>query len=93
MENKEDILEEALRLTREDRQNDYGDPSEDFERTAKLWSAFKGVEFDSKDVAMFMILLKVSRLRHKYKKDSLTDIIGYSRCLNLILEKENDKNV
>lgn len=79
----EDILEEALRITRGDRQAQYGPPDQDFQRTAAMWSALKGVEFEARDVAMFMVCLKLSREVHQRKRDNAVDIAGYARCLSL----------
>ena len=79
----EDVLEEALRITSGDRNNQYGPPDQDFQRTAALWSAMKGVEFNAREVAMFMILLKLSRETHQKKRDNSVDIAGYARCLDI----------
>jgi hypothetical protein len=81
--NTEDILEEALRITSGDRQNTYGPPDQDFQRTALMWSALKGVEFTAREVAMFMIALKLSRETHQMKRDNSVDIAGYARCLDI----------
>jgi len=80
---KEDILEEALKLTKGDRQASYGPPDQDFKRTAALWSALKGVSFESWEVAQFMIAVKLSRLQHGKTRDSVTDIAGYARCMDV----------
>lgn len=80
---EEDILEEALRITRGDRQAQYGPPDQDFTRTAAMWSALKGIAFDSRDVAIFMICLKLSRETHQRKRDNWVDIAGYARCGSL----------
>lgn len=82
----EDILEEALRITRGDRQAQYGPPDQDFQRTAKIWSALKGIELTANDVAMFMIALKLSRQTHQRKRDNWVDIAGYARCGSLIAD-------
>lgn len=79
----EDILEEALRLTTGARQAAYGPPDQDFTRTAQLWSALKGVPFEARDVALFMICLKLSRETHQRKRDNWVDIAGYARCGHL----------
>lgn len=79
----EDILTEALRLTSGDRQAQYGPPDQDFQRTAQMWSALKGVPFTAKEVAMFMICLKLSRQTHQDKRDNWVDIAGYARCGSL----------
>lgn len=85
--NSEDILEEAMRITRGDRQAQYGPPDQDFQRTARMWSALKGVEFTAHDVALFMILLKCSRQTHQHKRDNWVDIAGYARCGSIIQTK------
>ncbi len=85
-EDDEDILDKAARITRGDRQAQYGPPDQDFRRTAGMWSALfeaklkDGVTFEPRDVALAMILLKCSRESHQRKKDNWVDIAGYSRC-------------
>lgn len=79
----ENILAEAMRITAGDRQASYGPPDQDFARTAAMWSAIKGVEFEAREVALFMILLKVSRETHQRKRDNAVDIAGYAKCLDI----------
>jgi hypothetical protein len=79
----EDILEEALRITKGDRNASYGPPDQDFQRTAQMWSAIKGVPFEAREVAMFMVALKLSRETHQRKRDNWVDIAGYARCGSL----------
>lgn len=84
---EEDVLEEALRITSGDRQNQYGPPDQDFTRTAAMWSALFGHKlkspFEARDVAMAMICLKLSRETHQRKRDNAVDGAGYFRCLHL----------
>lgn len=80
---EEDILAEASRITKGDRQNQYGPPSQDFTRTAAMWSSLKGVQFTAREVAMFMIALKLSRESHQCKRDNWVDIAGYAKCGSL----------
>jgi hypothetical protein len=77
---KESILEEAIRITSYDRQKSYGPPKEVFDKTAKLWSIAKGVEFKSHEVAIFDILQKVSRETYGDKRDNWVDMAGYAGC-------------
>lgn len=77
---EEDILEEALRITKGDRNASYGPPDQDFQRTAQMWSAIKGVPFEAREVALFMVALKLSRETHQRKRDNWVDIAGYARC-------------
>ena len=72
------ILEEAQDLVCGDRQQSYGSAAESFERIAKMWSAYKGVEVTSKDVASMMILMKVSRSVTSSKRDNWVDVAGYA---------------
>lgn len=90
-ERPEDVLEEALRITSGDRQASYGPPDQDFQRTAAMWSALKGVPFGAQEVAMFMIALKLSRHTHQRKRDNAVDIAGYARCLWMCEEAARDR--
>lgn len=83
-----DILEEAIALTTGPRNASYGPPNQDFERTARMWSALKGIEFTPADVAMFMVCLKLSRETHQHKRDNWVDMAGYARCGWLCREAE-----
>lgn len=79
--NRKDLLEEAIRLTTQKRDEEYGTPNANFARTAKFWSAWKGIDFDAVDVAVFMTLVKISRLRHDpTNADSWTDGAAYLGC-------------
>jgi hypothetical protein len=77
---EEDILEEALRLTTVDRNQDYGPPEEDFQRTGELWSVILNATVGPKEVALCMIALKISRAMYSNKRDHWTDMAGYARC-------------
>lgn len=85
----QDILEEALKITRGSRNALYGPPDQDFRRTAGMWSALfaaklrEGESFEPRDVALAMILLKTSRETHQRKRDNWVDIAGYARCGSL----------
>ncbi|EFV12902.1 DUF6378 domain-containing protein [Segniliparus rugosus] len=84
-------LEEAESLVNGDRLEEWGDPRESFSRIAELWSAYLGVEVSSVDVAQLMILLKVSRGRKKFSRDSIVDIIGYAALAEKINEDARSK--
>jgi len=77
---RESVLQEAIRITQGDRQASYGTPADDFARTAAMWSAIKGVEFTAREVAAFMICVKLSRQTHQNKRDNWVDIAGYAGC-------------
>lgn len=77
-----DILQEASELINGERAKDYGDVTENFQRIANLWTDYLGPDdwqFTPHDVAMMMILVKMSRLATGgYHRDSLVDIAGYA---------------
>lgn len=83
----EDVLEEALRITSIDRQNSYGPPDQDFQRTAKMWGALLGINISAKQVGLCMIALKLSRATWSDKRDNQVDIAGYARCVQMIIDR------
>jgi hypothetical protein len=85
------ILQEADKLTSIDRNGSYGPPKQDFERTAKMWSAILNTEVSARQIALCMIALKLSRLAYRMKRDSIVDVAGYARTLEMIDESENQK--
>jgi len=81
MNARSDILKGAEELVNGDRNNQYGDPKQDFQRTADMWTAYLGTEVEPHDVAALMSLLKLSRIRWApEKEDSWMDLAGYAAC-------------
>jgi hypothetical protein len=80
-----EVLDEAKGLIEGDRNNSYGPPTRDFQRTAAMATAFgfqvDGLDLQAHHVAIFMALLKLSRLNWTPdKRDSWVDIAGYAGC-------------
>jgi hypothetical protein len=93
MGEREDILEEALRITSGDRRRDYDHPLPNHQRIALLWNAYEGIKPEGQrgadspqDVAAKMILLKLARHVFTPKRDNLVDVCGYARCIALMDE-------
>lgn len=62
----------------DERALDYGDPVTNHARIARLWSAYLGVHITPEQVALCMVLVKISRLAHTPgHADSLLDAGGY----------------
>lgn len=80
MEKVPSVLEEAAALVHGPRGNDYGPIMEQHDRAAKMWTAILGYDVTAEQVILCMIALKVSRLCHKFKRDSLVDVAGYAEC-------------
>ncbi len=88
-----DILTKAGELVNGPRQSDYGPPAEDFRCTAWLWNAWlrrrhgkTDWALDAKDVAIMMVLLKISREAYKHKPDNLVDAAGYLQTAMMVEE-------
>ena len=84
-------LAEASALITGDRNNAYGPPTQDFKRSADMASGFgfrvvphegaEAVPLSPHHVAIFLILLKMSRLAWTPgKRDSWVDTAGYAGC-------------
>lgn len=81
------ILEEAQKIVYGDRNASYGDPADDFGRTAKIWSAILGIEVTAMQVGLCMIGVKLSRQCHQHKRDNLVDAAGYAATCQRIAER------
>ena len=79
--NRVDILNTAAELISGDRAATYGDATVSHQRIADLWATYLGTPISAVDVAMCMVLLKVSRSKggdKPGKMDTFVDIAGYA---------------
>lgn len=85
------LLIESASIIDGDRNTQYGDPIDDFSLTASMWEAYlrrimvtrdtDEVCLEPHDVAVMMLLVKVSRLTQSPEKyDHWLDIAGYAGC-------------
>lgn len=82
---REALLEEARGLITGDRNNAYGEPTQDFDRTAGVLTAlgFRLIDspIRSHHVAIIIAAVKMSRLMWSpAKRDSWADLAGYAAC-------------
>jgi hypothetical protein len=79
---REVCLDEANKITRGDRDAQYGGPEDNFGRIAKIWSIILGIEINEEDVAMMMVGVKVARYANKsgFQPDTWIDVAGYGAC-------------
>lgn len=84
-----EILDEAKALVDGDRNAAYGDPNQDFKRTASFWQTYLDGIIERRgelvllphDVAVMQDLLKTSRLVWSPERaDTWTDKAGYAAC-------------
>lgn len=72
------ILKDAQVLINGTRQDQYGNPEDNFQTIADLWAAYTGRPFSAHDVAVMMALMKCARIRTGTgTEDSYTDACGY----------------
>ena len=83
----EDLVNKALRLVSKDRQELYGHPIDDFEKTALIWSALFGINIDPWQVPLALIGVKLSRETNAMNEDNIVDIIGYALTLSMVYDK------
>jgi len=82
------ILMEAHNLVHGPRQDAYGHPANDFSRTAALANVLLAgklrADLDARDVALFMVAVKLSRQVNKHGRDNLVDAAGYLETLRMV---------
>lgn len=79
---RKEILAEAEKCVCADRNLQYGEPEDNFNTIAKLWSVFLDIPISAPQVAAMMCLFKIARLKGSCyeSKDSWVDLIGYAAC-------------
>lgn len=84
---RDEILQSAITAVCADRNEDYGEPEQNFGAIAEFWTDYLTRLFDHvtpisrQDVANMMILFKLGRLTSgKGTVDSYVDIAGYAAC-------------
>ena len=78
---RDEILQTACDLINGDRAKEYGDAYLNHARIAALWTTYvrsKPDDLTPVDVAMMLVLMKVSRSIETPKDDSFIDIAGYA---------------
>jgi len=85
--NRTEVLQEADNLVNGDRNVDYGDPIDDFRKTAKMWDIYLKSVYENRsyllphDVAALMSMLKLSRIAWSPEhRDNWVDLAGYAAC-------------
>jgi len=87
--NAGDFLTEA-KATIQDRGMDYGHPTDNMSRTARLWSAFLEVPLTDYQVASCLALVKLARSMESPKVDTYIDAAAYMAIAGQLHTEENE---
>ena len=88
-----EVLLEAHHLITGDRHNAYAHPLEDYTQTRDIFQAITGVSLTVEQAIMFMVSVKLSRLRtamseNRWAHDTVVDTAGYIGCLAMVYDKK-----
>jgi hypothetical protein len=87
--NAGDFLIEA-RATIQDRGMDYGHPTDNMQRTARLWSAYLELPISDFQVAMCLAMVKIGRSMESAKVDNYIDGAAYFALSGQLRTEENE---
>ena len=87
--NASDYLSEAKAIIG-DRGLDYGHPSDNMQRTARLWSAYLELPIEDYQVALCLALVKVARSMESGKVDNFIDGCAYIAISGQLRTEENE---
>ena len=87
------ILRTAENIVCKDRNDQYGEPEDNFGTVARFWSGYLGTVIKPEDVANLMILFKVARNKHAGKPDNWIDIAGYAACGGEVAKRFAEDNI
>jgi hypothetical protein len=87
--NAGDFLTEAKAII-QDRGMEYGHPSDNMQRTARLWSAYLEMPITDYQVASCMALVKLARSMESGKTDTYVDLAAYCGIAGQLHTEENE---
>ena len=87
--NAGDFLTEAKAII-QDRGFEYGHPTDNMQRTARLWSAYLEMPITDYQVAACMALVKLARSMESSKVDTWIDAAAYMAIAGELHTEENE---
>jgi hypothetical protein len=88
------VLDDAAKLVAGDRQSEYGTPGDSMRAIAEHWTSYLRARFgvsapllQPRDAAAMMLEVKIARIASgRLSRDSLVDVAGYVRVLEIVGE-------
>jgi hypothetical protein len=87
--NAGDFLTEGKAIV-QDRGMDYGHPTDNMQRTARLWSAYLEMPITDYQVANCMVLVKLARSMESAKVDTYIDMAAYAAIAGTLHTQEDE---
>lgn len=87
----EEFFQRCLNLA-ETRGENYGHPTVNLNRIARMWSVYLSFEVSAEDVAVMMACLKIARLSEGWHQDSIEDAATYLALANLVKDEHDPQN-
>ena len=93
--NGAEILTEAFGLITGDRHKEYAHPLDDYTQTRDIFEALTGVRLTVEQAILFMVAVKLSRLRtaigeNRWHRDNVVDAAGYLGCLSMVVHAKTE---
>jgi hypothetical protein len=82
------FLDEAKNLVIGERNQAHGDPLENHQRIAGIWSVILGVEISAYQASLMMVGLKLARASYAPMNDTFIDMCGYAALSGEISHRE-----
>ena len=90
-ENKQSILDEAKAIIEGNRQTDYGNAVDNFQRISDIVnSMYPDLVITPEQCCAVLIAVKLIREGYRHKRDNLVDLCGYAHIMNEINESEKE---
>jgi hypothetical protein len=88
---RSEILEKADALICGDRDRTHGDAFKQLSYVGRMWSNYLGVAVRAEQVAMCMVMMKLSRSKcGEYNPDDYIDLIGYAALAGELRAREEE---
>ena len=82
---------QAAELVRRHRNDEYDDPTRNFQRISNIFFNLSGIRLTPCDIALLQVATKLGRNIHKHKDDNIIDAAGYLDIYNYLESRQNEQ--